>query len=157
MSFRGIRSGRIAAVVLACALASSACAAASQAASNRPAHARQHASRAAAKQASRPAGRPGVVLVNQPVGRVCLGTSFRVGVWFQRHPHAGGSRAYRISVYSPRHQRVFFRSGQAPSAHWAFWHIPAKLAGQYRTVYSAHWRKPGVWSTYRVATRAHRC
>jgi len=157
MGFRAIRSGRIAAAVLSCALASSACAATSQAADNGPAHERQHTSQGAAKQASRTTGRPGVVLVNQPVPRVCLGSTFRVGVWFQRHPHAGGSRAYRISVYNPRHQRVFFHSGQAPSAHWAFWHIHTKLAGQYHTVYSGHWRKPGVWSTYRVATRAHNC
>lgn len=156
MSFKGIRSGRIAAIVVACALASSACAAASQAADNGPAQARQHTSRTVTKQASHTAGRPGVVLVNQPVGRVCLGKKFRVGVWFQRQ-QSGGSRAYRISVYSPRHKRVFFRHGQAPSAHWAFWHIPAKLAGQYHTVYSAHWHKPGVWSKYRVATKARRC
>ncbi|HEY7429328.1 MAG TPA: hypothetical protein VH641_01205 [Streptosporangiaceae bacterium] len=155
MGIRGMYSGRIAAVVVVCALASSACATASQAADSSPAHARQHASQATTKHAA--TGRPGVVLVNQPVSRMCVSKTFRVGVWFQRHPHSGGSRAYRISVYNPRHQRVFFHNGQAPSAHWAFWRVPAKLAGQYHTVYSAHWHQPTVWSKYRVATRAHRC
>jgi hypothetical protein len=96
----------------------------------------------------------GVVLVNQPARRVCLGRSFTVGVWFQQ---SGGSRAYRLSVYNPRHKRVFFRRGHAPSSHWAFWKIPAKLAGTYHTAYSAHWRHPTTWTVYRVPTRARRC
>lgn len=111
---------------------------------------------AARDTAAQAAGRPGVVLVNQPVRRVCTGKTFRVGVWFQRQ-QSGGSRAYRISVYTPRHKRVFFRRGQAPTAHWAFWRIPAKHAGAYHTVYSAHWRSAGTWTRYRVATTAHRC
>jgi hypothetical protein len=75
-------------------------------------------------------------------------------VWFQQ---SGGSRAYRLSVYNPRHKRVFFRRGSAPSSHWAFWKIPARLAGTYHTAYSAHWRHPTTWTVYRVPTRARRC
>ncbi len=108
---------------------------------------------APAAAAASPA-RPDVVLVNQPARRACVGQMFTVGVWFQR---SGGSRAYRINVYDPRGVRVFHRRGRAPSAGWALWKIRAKRIGRYRTVYSAHWKNPGVWTAYRAVTRAHRC
>lgn len=167
MRFRRMRSGGVIAVMLVVAAASSACAAASQAASAGPAmgsrpvsHAakqhpgKQRRARTISQQSSHVGVHHGVVLVNQPARRVCLGKSFTVGVWFQQ---PGGSRAYRLSVYSPRHKRVFFRRGHAPSSHWAFWQIPAKLAGTYHTGYSAHWRHPATWTIYRVPTQAHRC
>ena len=171
MRFRRMRPGGVIAIMLACAAATSGCVAASQAAatgtaSRHVSHAagqhpreqhKQRAARTTSQQASRAsqAGvHHGVVLVNQPARRVCLGRSFTVGVWFQQ---SGGSRAYRLSVYNPRHKRVFFRRGNAPSSHWAFWKIPAKLAGTYHTAYSAHWRHPTTWTLYRVPTRARRC
>jgi hypothetical protein len=168
MSFRRMRSGGVMAVVLACSVASAACAVSQAGAST---GARRHVSHTAttaqhatsqhgagstARRASRSASRPGVVLVNQPASRVCVGKKFTVGVWFQRQT-SGGSRAYRVSVYSPSHKRVFFVRGQAPSAQWAFWKIPVKVAGQYHTVYSAHWKQPTVWTRYRVATTGHHC
>jgi hypothetical protein len=98
--------------------------------------------------------RPATVLVNQPASTVCVGKTFKVGVWFQR---SGGSRAYRVAVYNPRGALVFYRHGNAPSARWAFWRIRAKLAGTYRTVYSGHWKKPKVWTKFRAKTRARHC
>jgi hypothetical protein len=108
----------------------------------------------AADPAVTPAVAPAVVLVNQPASAVCVGKTFRVGVWYQR---SGGSRAYRVAVYSPRRKRVFYRHGRAPSAHWDFWRIPAKLAGAYHTVYSAHWKSRSAWTRYKVTTRARHC
>jgi hypothetical protein len=97
---------------------------------------------------------PASVLVNQPASTVCVGRTFRVGVWYQP---SGGSRAYRLAVYNPRGRRVFYRHGQAPSKHWAFWRIRARMAGRYRTVYSGHWKSRSVWSQYKATTRARRC
>jgi len=105
-------------------------------------------------QASSAAVRPAVVLVNQPRASVCVGKTFTVGVWFQQ---SGGSRAYRVAVYSPSGARIFYRHGRAPAAHWKFWKIRARRAGTYRTVYSGHWRKPSVWTRYRAVTKARRC
>lgn len=99
--------------------------------------------------------RPAVVLVNQPVSSVCVGKTFTVGVWFQRF--SGGSRAYRVAVYSPRGVRVLYKHGLASSAHWRFWKVRAVRAGKYRTVYSGHWRKSTVWTKYRAYTHARRC
>jgi hypothetical protein len=154
-----MRSGGVIAVMLACAAVSSACTAASQAAATGPAPggrhaAKQHPASTTSQQASGAGVHHGVVLVNQPARRVCAGRTFTVGVWFRQ---GSGSRAYRLSVYNPRHKRVFFRRGDAPSSHWAFWKIAAKLAGTYHTAYSAHWRHPTTWTIYRVATKSHRC
>jgi hypothetical protein len=104
--------------------------------------------------ASAASARPAVVLVNQPRASACVGKTFKVGVWYQQ---SGGSRAYRIAVYSPGGARIFYRHGRAPTANWKFWKIRANRAGKYRTVYSGHWRKPSVWTRYRVTTRARRC
>jgi hypothetical protein len=109
---------------------------------------------AAAGQAVTSAVAPASVLVNQPAAAVCVGKTFRVGVWYQP---SGGSRAYRVAVYSPRGKRVFYRHGRAPSGHWDFWRIRAKLAGAYHTVYSGHWKSRSVWSRYKVTTRARHC
>jgi hypothetical protein len=98
--------------------------------------------------------RSDVVLINQPARSVCTGKTFTVGVWYQP---SGGSRAYRVAVYGPRGTRFFYRTGQAPASHWAFWRIRAGRTGRYRTVYSGHWRNRTVWSTYKAVTRAHRC
>lgn len=98
--------------------------------------------------------RPAIVLVNQPYRSVCTGRTFTVGVWYQP---SGGSRAYRVAVYNPRGVRIFHRSGRAPSGHWAFWKIRAMRVGKYRTVYSSHWKKRTVWSTYRAVTKARHC
>lgn len=99
--------------------------------------------------------RPAMVLVNQPVARVCVGATFKVGVWYQQF--SGGSRAYRVAVYNPAGRRILYRHGRAPSAHWKFWKIRPKLAGKYHTVYSGHWHSASKWSKYRATTRAHRC
>ncbi len=98
--------------------------------------------------------RPAVVLVNQPVPSVCVGRTFKVGVWYQQ---SGGSRAYRLDVYSPRGRRVLYKHGQAPTVNWKFWKVRATMAGKYRTVYWGHWKNPRKWSPYRATTRAHRC
>jgi hypothetical protein len=169
MRLRRVRSGWVIAAVLACTAVLPACAAASQAATGsvggqrhvsraagqHPAHtAKQHPAHAASQQVSHIGGQHGVVLVNQPARRVCAGRTFTVGVWFQQ---TGGSRAYRLSVYNPHHKRVFFRRGQAPSSHWAFWKIRATRAGTYHTAYSAHWRSPSAWTIYRTPTKARTC
>jgi len=99
--------------------------------------------------------KPAVVLVNQPTKALCAGHKFTVGVWYQKI--SGGSRAYRISVWGPRHLRFFYRSGMASSAHWQMWKVRAGRHGRYRIVYSGH--KPGTakWSRYRVIVTAKRC
>jgi hypothetical protein len=97
---------------------------------------------------------PASVLVNQPAATVCVGQTFRVGVWYQP---SGGSRAYRLAVYNPRGTRVFYRHGQAPAKNWVFWRIRARRAGRFRTVYSGHWKSRSAWSTYTAVTRARRC
>jgi hypothetical protein len=98
---------------------------------------------------------PDVVLINQPARSVCVGRTFRVGVWYQQY--SGGSAAYRISVSGPRRVRFFYRHGVASSAHWRFWNIRAGRAGRYRIVYSGH--RPGAvkWSRYVTYTHARRC
>jgi hypothetical protein len=98
---------------------------------------------------------PAVVLVNQPVKSLCAGHRFSVGVWYQSI--SGGSRAYRISIWGPRHVRFFYRAGQASSAHWRMWKVLAGRHGRYRIVYSGH--KPGSakWSKYTVLVSAKRC
>jgi hypothetical protein len=112
---------------------------------------------AAAPAAAAPAGRvtPAMVLVNQPAAAVCVGKTFKVGVWYQQI--SGGSRAYRVAVYNPNGKRILYRHGMAPSARWKFWKIRPRLAGKYRTVYSGHWRSKTRWSKHRAATRSHRC
>jgi hypothetical protein len=103
-----------------------------------------------------PAGvQPALVLVNQPVSKVCVGRTFRLGVWFQRY--SGGSRAYRVAVYNPRGTRILYRHGQAPRGHWRFWKIPARMAGVYRSVYYGHWRSRTAWNIYRARTTARHC
>ena len=101
------------------------------------------------------AAAPAVVLINQPVRSICSGHKFRVGVWFQKD--SGGSRAYRVAVSGPRHQRFFYRHGTAPTAGWRFWHVLAGRAGRYVTTYWGH--RPGSrkWTSYRAITRAKRC
>lgn len=98
---------------------------------------------------------PDVVLVNQPAGSVCVGRTFRVGVWYQQD--SGGSRAYRVAVYNPHGKRILYRHGRASSGRWKFWTIRPKLTGRYRTVYSGHWKNPAVWTRYRATTRSRRC
>jgi hypothetical protein len=119
-----------------------------------PAQAQAHPAAPGTAPAARIA--PDVVLVNQPVARVCTGHTFKVGVWYQR---SGGSRAYRVAVYGPHGKRIFYRHGRAPSGDWKFWRITAARTGTYRTVYSGHWNRarPSAWTKYRVRTRSHRC
>ncbi len=96
-----------------------------------------------------------VVLVNQPVSTLCSGHEFTVGVWYQAF--SGGSRAYRISVWGPRHIRFFYRHGLASAKRWRFWKVTAGRRGRYRIVYSGH--RPGSrkWSRYQVIVHARRC
>ena len=98
---------------------------------------------------------PAVVLVNQPASSVCSGHRFTVGVWYQSF--SGGSRAYRISIWGPRHIRFFFRHGLASAKHWRFWKVKAGRRGRYRVVYSGH--RPGStkWTKFRIFIHARRC
>lgn len=99
--------------------------------------------------------KPAVVLVNQPTKTLCAGHKFAVGVWYQKI--SGGSRAYRISVWGPRHLRFFYRAGMASAAHWQMWKVRAGRHGRYRIVYSGHKRGAVKWSKYRVLVTAKRC
>lgn len=98
---------------------------------------------------------PAVVLVNQPVKSLCAGHKFTVGVWYQQI--SGGSRAYRVSVWGPKHVDFFYKSGMASPAHWQMWKVLAGRHGNYRVIYSGH--KPGStkWSRYTVMVTAKRC
>lgn len=98
---------------------------------------------------------PAVVLINQPANSVCTGHRFKVGVWYQSF--SGGSRAYRISIWGPRHIRFFYRHGLASAGHWRFWRIKAGRSGRYRVVYAGH--RPGSkrWTRFQIIVRARRC
>ncbi len=98
---------------------------------------------------------PAVVLVNRPVNSVCTGHKFTVGVWYQSI--SGGSRAYRISIWGPRHTRFFYRHGLASSKTWRYWHVKAGRTGSYRVVYAGHQPGSAKWSRYHVITHARRC
>ncbi len=100
-----------------------------------------------------PAG--AMVLVNQPANSVCVGHTFKVGVWYQQL--SGGSRAYRVAVYGPAGKRLLYKHGRASAAHWRFWKVRAARPGKYHTVYSGHWKHPRRWDHYRVPTKARRC
>jgi hypothetical protein len=95
---------------------------------------------------------PEVVLVNQPASKVCVRSTFTVGVWYQP---SGGSRAYRIAVYNPQGRLVFWKSGYATST-WQFWHIRAWRTGNFRTVYHTK-NTRGQWIKYVAVTRSHNC
>ncbi len=94
-----------------------------------------------------------VVLVNQPASSVCVGNTFKVGVWYQQF--SGGSRKYRVAVYNPHWRRVLHKRGRAPSSHWRFWRIHARSIGKYHTVYRTRYQ--GKWIRYRAITKARRC
>jgi hypothetical protein len=94
-----------------------------------------------------------VVLVNQPPSRVCVGHTFRVGVWYQQF--SGGSRRYRVTVYNPQRQVILHKTGQAPSSHWRFWRVTAAQTGDYHTTYRTIVH--GQWRPYRVTTVSHHC
>jgi hypothetical protein len=96
-----------------------------------------------------------MVLVNQPASSVCVGHTFKVGVWYQHY--SGGSRAYRVAVYSPSGKRLLYKHGRASSAHWRYWKVRATRAGKYHTVYSGHWKHPKRWDHYKVTTKARHC
>lgn len=96
-----------------------------------------------------------MVLVNQPASSVCVGHTFKVGVWYQQY--SGGSRAYRVAVYGPAGKRLLYKHGRAIAAHWRFWKVRAARPGKYHTVYSGHWRHPKRWDHYKVTTKASRC
>jgi hypothetical protein len=106
-------------------------------------------------QQSLAVARPAVVLVNRPANSVCSGHKFTVGVWYQSI--SGGSRAYRVAIWGPRHKRFFYRHGQASAKSWRYWHVEAGRRGRYRVVYGGH--KPGStkWTRYQVITHAKRC
>lgn len=94
-----------------------------------------------------------VVLVNQPASKVCVGSRFTVGVWYQSL--SGGSRAYRIAVYNPKRSLVFWKSGYATTT-WQFWHIRAWRTGNFRTVYHTK-NTSGQWIKYLAVTQSHNC
>jgi len=110
-----------------------------------------HHSAARAAQAT-----PSVVLINEPVSSACLRQTFTVGVFYQQNS-GGGSRAYRVAVYSPSGKRVLYQHGLAPTSHWAFWKVRAILPRTYQTVYSAHWKSTKLWTKYPVTTKSHSC
>jgi len=97
---------------------------------------------------------PAVVLVNQPVSRVCAGHRFTVGVWYQSF--SGGSRAYRVAVYNPKGRLVFWTKGRAPSPAWRFWHVRAWRTGKFRTVYHTK-NSSGRWIRYAATTTSRTC
>jgi hypothetical protein len=113
------------------------------------------AAAAPAGAATAAAAAPAMVLVNQPVGSVCVGHTFKVGVWYQKL--SGGSRAYRVAVYGPAGKRLLYKHGQASAASWRYWKVRATRPGKYRTVYSGHWRSAKKWNHFKVPTRARRC
>lgn len=98
---------------------------------------------------------PAVVLINRPVNSLCSGHRFKVGVWYQSF--SGGSRAYRVSIWGPRHIRFFYRRGVASAKHWRFWKVKAGRRGRYRIVYSGH--RPGSkkWTKFQFIIHARRC
>jgi hypothetical protein len=96
---------------------------------------------------------PEVVLINQPASKVCVGSTFTVGVWYQSF--SGGSRAYRTAVYNPRGRLVFWKSGYATTS-WQFWHIRTWRTGNFRTVYHMK-NTSGQWIKYVAVTRSHNC
>lgn len=98
---------------------------------------------------------PAVVLVNQPANSICSGRKFKVGVWYQSF--SGGSRAYRVSIWGPRHKRFFFRQGLASPKHWRFWRVLAGRHGRYRVVYAGH--KPGStkWTRFQSIVHVKHC
>ncbi len=98
---------------------------------------------------------PAVVLINQPVNSLCSGHRFRVGVWYQSF--SGGSRAYRISIWGPRHIRFFYRHGLASAKHWRFWMVKAGRRGRYRIVYSGHRPGSAKWTRFQVIIHARHC
>jgi hypothetical protein len=92
------------------------------------------------------------VLVNAPRRTVCQGHTFRVGVW---NNYEGGSRRYRINVFSPTGNRVFHHHGKATHT-WKFWRITAHRLGRYKTVYRSGKGVAHPWHQ-RFFTRSHRC
>jgi len=98
---------------------------------------------------------PAVVLINRPVSSLCSGHRFKVGVWYQSF--SGGSRAYRVSIWGPRHIRFFYRHGLASAKHWRFWKVKAGRRGRYRIVYAGH--RPGSkkWTKFQFIIHARRC
>lgn len=114
---------------------------------------------AAATSASAPqnavaAMTPAVVLINQPASRVCAGSKFTVGTWYQSF--SGGSRAYRIAVYNPKGWLVFWRKGYASSTSWRLWHIRAWRTGKFRTIYHTK-NSRGQWIKYVAVTTSRNC
>jgi hypothetical protein len=96
---------------------------------------------------------PEVVLINQPASKVCVASTFTVGVWYQSF--SGGSRAYRTAVYNPGGRLVFWKSGYATTS-WQFWHIRTWRTGNFRTVYHMK-NTSGQWIKYVAVTRSHNC
>jgi hypothetical protein len=92
------------------------------------------------------------VLFNVPAARVCVGHTFKVGVWYQQ---SGGSRKYRVTVRNPHGTVVLYKHGEAPTLRWRYWHVRARDAGRYHTVYRTI--VSGKWKPYRAVTKAHRC
>lgn len=98
---------------------------------------------------------PAVVLINQPVNTLCSGHKFRVGVWYQSF--SGGSRAYRIAIWGPRHIRFFYRHGLASAKRWRFWMVKAGRRGRYRIVYSGHRPGSARWTRFQIIIHASHC
>lgn len=69
---------------------------------------------------------------------------------------SGGSRAYRVLVFSPSGKLIFYRRGYASPTVWTFWHIRATRVGNYHTTYKVK-NSSGQWSRYRTVTRSQHC
>lgn len=93
------------------------------------------------------------VLISGPDSRVCAGSPFTVGVWYQSY--SGGPRRYRIDVYAPGGRKIFHVEGKATSRRWQYWRVPTTRLGRYKTVYHAS-SSNGPWQ-YTARTRALRC
>jgi hypothetical protein len=92
------------------------------------------------------------VLVSAPRERVCRDHTFKVGVW---NNYDGGSRRYRVNVFSPAGNRVFHHHGKATHT-WKYWRIRAYRLGRYKTVYRSGRGAADPWKV-RFITRSHRC
>jgi hypothetical protein len=80
---------------------------------------------------SPPAG--ATVEFNSPKSAVCVGGTFKIGVWYQS---SGGSHAYTVRVSSPSGKVVFEHGGNATTT-WRMWNIRAAQAGTYKTLYTS--------------------
>jgi hypothetical protein len=89
------------------------------------------------------------VSFNGPSPSVCVGGTFKIGVWYQSY--SGGSHAYTVRVSSPSGKVIFEHHGSATTT-WRMWNIRAAQAGTYKTLYTSI--SPKGQLTLRTTARA---